>query len=77
MPIQVRNMPAALHRALARRAKVRGETLTQYIQGVLEREAARPMPEEVFARVRGRARVTSKRPVAEIIADERKRRSVA
>jgi hypothetical protein len=75
--IQVRNVPAALHRELARRAKVRGETLTQYIQGVLEREVARPLPEEVFARVRGRTAVTTKRPVAETIGEERKRRSVA
>ena len=75
--IQVRNVPAALHRELARRAKARGETLTQYVQGVLEREVARPLPEEVFARVRSRTRVSPKRPVADVIGDERKRRSVA
>ena len=73
--IQVRNVPPGLHRELARRAKVRGETLTQYIQGILEREVARPLAEEVFARVRGRSRVALGRPVAEILDAERRRRS--
>jgi hypothetical protein len=73
--IQVRNVPAALHRELTRRAKARGETLTQYIQGVLEREVARPSAEEVFARVRSRAPVVPTRPVADVIVAERRRRS--
>ncbi len=73
--IQVRNVPAALHRELARRAKTRGETLTQYVQGVLEREVARPLAEEVFARVHSRSRVPLDRPVAELITTERRRRS--
>jgi hypothetical protein len=71
--IQVRNVPPGLHRELTRRAKLRGETLTQYIQGVLEREVARPLPEEVFAKLRTRTRVTPKRPVAEVIVEERRR----
>lgn len=75
--IQVRNVPATLHRELTRRAKLRGETLTQYIQNVLEREVARPLAEEVFTRVRGRARVALGRPVSDIIAAERRRGSVA
>lgn len=75
--IQVRDVPAALHRELTRRAKLRGETLTQYIEGILEREVARPLAEEVFARVRGRARVVLARPVAETIVAERRRRSIA
>ena len=69
--------PGRFRRELARRAKVRGETLTQDLQGVLEREVARPLSEEVFARIRGRASVTTKRPLADVIGEERKRRSVA
>ncbi len=72
--IQVRNVPGWLHRELTRRAKARGETLTQYIQQVLEREMARPLPEEVFERVRGRAPVKLDRPVAEVIRSERGQR---
>ena len=54
--IQVRNVPDRLHRELARRARARGQTLTDYIQSLLEREAARPPSEEVFRRIEGRSR---------------------
>jgi plasmid stability protein len=33
--IQVRNVPARLHRELVRRARARGQTLTDYIQAIL------------------------------------------
>lgn len=75
--IQVRDVPARLHRELVRRAKARGESLTQYIQRVLEREVARPPAEEVFARIHARERVLLDRPVAEIIREERNKRGAA
>ena len=75
--IQVRNVPARLHRELVRRARARGETLTQYVQSVLERGVARPDPEEVFDRIRGRVRVPLERPVVDIIRAERGNRSPA
>lgn len=71
--IQVRNVPDALHRELVRRAEARGETLTQYIQGILEREVARPPAAEVFERIRSHEPVELGRPVAEIIREERGR----
>jgi plasmid stability protein len=49
--IQVRNVPERLHRELKRRAKLHGETLTDYIQGILEREVARPDRRDVLARI--------------------------
>jgi plasmid stability protein len=49
--IQVRNVPESLHQELVRRAKARGQTLTDYIQEILEREVARPDREEVFRRI--------------------------
>jgi hypothetical protein len=52
--IQVRNVPDRLHRELKRRAKARGQTLTEYIQRILEREVARPPADEVFARIESR-----------------------
>jgi len=55
--IQVRNVPARLHRELVRRAERRGLTLTQYVESVLEREVERPLPEDVYARIASRARV--------------------
>ncbi|MGD2069815.1 MAG: hypothetical protein PVI57_14175 [Gemmatimonadota bacterium] len=69
--IQVRNVPDRLHRELVRRARERGETLTQYVQGILEREVARPPAREVFERIRSRSAVRLERPVAEIIREER------
>lgn len=69
--IQVRNVPDRLHRELMRRAKARGQTLTDFIQEILEREVARPPAEEVFERISSRSRVTLGRSAAELLRDER------
>lgn len=71
--IQVRNVPDRLHRELSRRAKARGQTLTGYIEELLEREVSRPSPEEIFARIRSREPVVLPRPVAHYIREERRR----
>jgi hypothetical protein len=71
--IQVRDVPDALHRELVRRARNGGQTLTDYIQGILEREVARPPAEEVFARIAGREPVALGRPAADLIRAERPR----
>jgi hypothetical protein len=73
--IQVRNVPERLHRELVRRARARGETLTQYVQRILEREVARPPVSELLDRVRSRTPVELDRPVGELIREERARRS--
>ena len=52
--IQVRNVPDRLHRELKRRAKLRGQALTDYIEEILEREVALPPREEVYERIRSR-----------------------
>lgn len=75
--IQVRNVPDALHRELVRRARERGQTLTDYVQEVLEREVARPPAEEVFERVAARASVDLGGPAAELLAEERGSRSAS
>lgn len=69
--IQVRNVPDWLHEELMRRAKRSRRTLTDYVQGVLEREMARAPAEEVFERLRGREPVDLGRPAAELIREER------
>lgn len=69
--IQVRNVPERLHRKLKRRAAARGQTLTDYIQDLLEMEVARPPAEEVFRRIAGREPVDLGRPAAELIREER------
>lgn len=72
--IQVRNVPDRLHRELTRRAGARGQTLTDYIQDILEREVARPTADEVFDRVARRTAVRLGRPAAELIRGERSER---
>lgn len=67
--IQVRNVPDRLHRELKRRARARGQSLTDYIEDILEREVARPPREEIFERIHGREPVHFRRPAANLIAD--------
>jgi antitoxin FitA len=72
--IQVRNVPDRLHRELVRRARVRGQSLTDYIRALLEREVARPPAEEIYARVRSRAPVDAGRPASMLIREARAER---
>ncbi len=69
--IQVRNVPSTLHRELVRRAKRRGLTLTQYVESVLERDVARPLPEDLYARIVSRERVDLALEVAEVVREGR------
>ena len=75
--IQVRNVPDRLHRELTRRAKNRGQALTDYIQGLLEREVARPPEAEVFDRIEAREPVRLGRPASDLIRQERAAREVS
>ncbi|MBI4729820.1 MAG: hypothetical protein HY775_10025 [Acidobacteria bacterium] len=69
--IQVRNVPDRLHRELVRRAKARGQALTDFLQEILEREAARPPADEVFERIEARTPVRLRARAAELIREER------
>lgn len=69
--IQVRHVPERLHRELVRRARARGMTLTDYVEGILEREVARPPAEEVFERIARRSLVDLGRSAADILREER------
>lgn len=69
--IQVRNVPDRLHRELTRRARAGGETLTEYVERILEREVARPQSQELFDRIARRPRVDLGEPAAELIKRER------
>jgi antitoxin FitA len=75
--LQVRNIPERLHRELRRRAKARGQTLTDYVQEVLEREVARPPAEEVFDRIESRRPVDLDMRVAEIVGQARAEREAS
>jgi len=72
--IQVRDVPDRLHRELVRRAKARRQTLTDYIQQLLEREVAHPPVDELLARIaRYRPVELPMSPAALIRADRRAR----
>lgn len=75
--IQVRNVPERLHKELARRAKARGLTLTDYIEELLEREVARPPAADVFDRIESRPPTKLGRPAADLINEERASRRVS
>lgn len=70
--IQVRNVSNRTHGELKRRAKARGQTLTAYIEEILEREVSRPTKEEVFAQIRNRPPIVLDAPAAEIIREARR-----
>lgn len=75
--IQVRHVPDRVHRELTRRAKARGQTLTSYVQEILEREIQRLPPEEVFERIARRSAVSLGRSAADLIREERQRRKAS
>lgn len=72
--IQVRNVPDRLHRELKRRARHRGQSLSGYIEEILEREVALPPREEVFERIRRRKPVELGISAADVIRQEREER---
>ena len=47
---------------LKSRAALAGVSLSEYVRGVLARTAARPTPEELAARIRGRGEVSLGEP---------------
>lgn len=69
--IQVRNVPDDLHRRLKARAALSGKSLSEYLLQELRHAAARPTPEEMRARLEGRARVHPEESVVEAVRAER------
>ena len=65
--LQVRNVRASVHAELVRRAKLRGQTLTAYVEEILEREVARPDRDEVFDRIEARGPIPLGAGGAELI----------
>jgi antitoxin FitA len=47
--VQIKGVPEGVHRALKARAALRGQTLSDYLRGEMERLASRPSPEELLA----------------------------
>lgn len=69
--IQVRNVPESLHRELTRRAGLRGQSLTAYVQEILEREVDRPSRAELVRQIMELEPVKLDVSIADIIREER------
>lgn len=55
--LQVRDVPADIHRTLKARAAARGQSLSEYSLEILAREASRPTLDELLERVKARGAV--------------------
>ncbi len=50
--VQIRDVPEDVHAILKSRAALAGVSLSEYLRAVLERDASRPTPAELSARIR-------------------------
>jgi len=69
--IQIRNVPADLHRKLKIRAAEESLTLSDYLLREAERTAARPTITELTERIRQRKLVKSDTRTADLIREDR------
>jgi plasmid stability protein len=69
--IQIRDVPEELHRTLKARAATRGMSLSDYLKGVLTREASRLTPEEMRRRLEALPTIETSISSAEIIRRHR------
>lgn len=69
--IQIRNVPAPLHRELKSRAALAGMSLSDYLLNELRQIAERPTLRELRARLRERSAVTPSLDPTEAVRAER------
>jgi antitoxin FitA len=60
--VQVRDVPEPVHRLLKARAAASGVSLSEYVRSVLARDAARPTPDELAARIAVRGAAPGREP---------------
>lgn len=71
--LQLRSVPAELHRALEAQAATEGSSLSDFVLAELEKIALRPTPRELRERLRQRSAVHLNPPAAEVIRERRDR----
>ena len=69
--VQIRNVPADVHRLLKSRAALAGMSLSDYLLNELRQVAARPTLEELQSRLRERPATSLLVPPAEAVRAER------
>ena len=72
--IQIRNVPASLHRKLKSRAALAGMTLSDYLLAEIRNVAETPTREDLLERLAGRARVVPAESPADAVRSEREGR---
>lgn len=72
--VQIRNVPAELHRRLKARAAMEGLSMSDYVLRELRKSLDRPTRQEVLERLRTLPSRRLRRKPAELIRDERESR---
>jgi antitoxin FitA len=72
--IQIRNVPAELHRKLKSRAALEGTSLSDYLLNEIRQVAERPTLQELAERLESRTPVSCRISAAQILRAERSRR---
>ncbi len=70
--IQIRNVPAALHRRLKARAAAEGISMSAYVRRELERASSHPSPEEFLRELRAEPVLALEPSPTEVLRRERK-----
>jgi plasmid stability protein len=69
--VQIRNMPAELHRRLKARAAMEGLTMSDFVMREVRKALDRPTRQEILDRLRARPPRRLRKPAAEVIRAER------
>lgn len=69
--VQIRNMPAELHRRLKARAAMEGLTMSDFVMREIRKALDRPTRQEILDRLRARPPRRLRKPAAEVIRAER------
>lgn len=69
--IQIRNVPASLHRRLKARAAIEGVSMSQYVLRATERALARPSRQELLEAIRSQPEVVLEPAPADVLRRER------
>ena len=72
--LQIKDLPDDVHDELRRRARMADSTLRDYVLRLILADQATPSREEWLARIRARPRVDLDRPVADLVAADRRAR---
>lgn len=69
--LQVRNLPAELHRRLKARAAMEGMSMSEYVLREIRKSLDRPMRQELLERLKARPARRLRRDAADVIRAER------